>query len=107
MRRDRGTDRAVRAIDVEPQALGVADVGDLVERIDRARADRPGAGGDAEGARTGRAVGGDGGAERIDVDPAALVGGDPMDRLFTEAENLRGLLDAAVAVRGHIEPKPR
>ena len=107
MRREHRADRAVRAVDVKPEALGGADLGDLGERIDRARADRPGAGRDAERALAGGAVGGDGGAERADIHPVALVARDPVNRLDAEAEDLGSLLDAAVAVRGHVESESR
>ena len=55
----------------------------------------------------GGAVGGDRGAQRGDVHPAALVGGDLVDRVNPEAEDLGRLLDTAVALRGDVEPERR
>ena len=59
----RGADRAVRAVHVEPQALGGTEIGDLTERVDRARADGSRARRDAERVHARGAVGGDGGTQ--------------------------------------------
>ena len=87
--------------------LGRADIGDLVERIDRARADRSRACRDAERAIARGTVGGDGGAERADFHAVSLVGRDLSDRLGAEPEELGRFLDAAVAVRSHVKAKCR
>src|SRR5207253_11369118 len=105
--RQRGPDGAVRAVDVEPQVLGRAEIGDLVERIDRARAGRSRAGRDAERAIARDTVGGDGGAERADFHAVSFVGRDLSDRLGAEPEDLGCFLDAAVAGRGHVKAKCR
>jgi hypothetical protein len=53
------------------------------------------------------AVGGDRGAQRGDVHPAALVGGASCGSRDPEAEDLGRLLDAAVFLRGDVEAKCR
>ena len=92
---------------MEPQALRGAEVSDLSERIDRARAHGPRAGRHAEWAVALGAVGGDRGAQRGDVHPAALVAGDLVDRANPEAEDLGRLLDTAVTLRGDVEDQRR
>lgn len=73
-------ERAVRAIDVQPQALALADIGDLGERIDGARAGGARARRDAERQIAGPPVGGDRFGERADVHPECIVDADRADR---------------------------
>ena len=106
-RRVRRADRAVGAVDVEPQALGLAEVGHRVERVDRARVDRPRARRHAEGPAPGRAVRADGVAERLHVQAEVLVHGHGSHRVSTEPQHLGGLPDAAVALLREIEDEGR
>ena len=97
-------------VDVEPQALGGAEVGELVQRVDGARAHGARARGHGERALAAGAVAGDGGAQRAHVHPMLGVGRNPMNRLAAEPEQLGGLLKAAVAFIREIEhegcPRP-
>ena len=101
--RVRDADGAVGPIDVEPEPLRLAEGGHLVEGIDRARVDGPGARRHAERTPPGGAVPGDGGAERLHVHPEVAVHGNRPHRVPAETQDLRRFSHAAVALFREVE----
>ena len=81
---------------MQPQTLLRADVGDRLERVDRAGGHRAGGGDHAERLASGGAVLADGCAQRVDVEPEAVVGGQTAQMVEAEAEQRGRLVDAAV-----------
>jgi hypothetical protein len=96
--RVRGADRAVRSVDMEPEVLGLAPAGHPVERVDRARADGPGARGHAERPAPGGPIRGHRRAQRPDVHPEVAVHGHGPHRIRAEPQDLGRLPYAAVAL---------
>ena len=72
-RRRRRRGDAVRAVDVEPDAALLADVGESVDRVDGARQRRPGGRDHRNGRDAGRDVGVDRLRDRLGAQPALLV----------------------------------
>ena len=93
---------SVGAVDVEPQVLGVRDVGDRVERIDRARVRGAGARRHEERAHAGRAVLGDHPPEGVGVHPELVVGRHEANVPLREAGDRRGLRHARVRLLAHV-----
>ena len=113
--RGRGRD-AVRAVDVEPDAALLADVGERVDRVDRAGQRRPGGGDDGDGRDTRRAVCVDRGVDRIRAEPprvvhlqrAHVVGADP-EQLRRSDDGVVRLLRAVerrAGARHALAPRP-
>jgi hypothetical protein len=65
-------ERAVGAVDVEPELLRSRDIGERVERVDRARVYGPGRADEQRGQCALGAVGGDRRAQLAGVEPASL-----------------------------------
>ena len=102
-----GGGRAVGAVDVEPESVLAADLGDLADRVDGAGAH--GAGGAHHQHRPVSAgqVLGDLRPERVRPQALRGVGGDPADRVGAEAEEVARLLDPGVGSGGGVDPERR
>src|SRR5581483_1115614 len=79
-------ERAERAVDVQPEVVALADVGDLVERVARAGVDRSRLRDDDRGLDAGGAVALDRLDERLDAHPVLVVDRDRADAAGAEAE---------------------
>jgi len=99
-------ERAVGAVDVEPEVLRGRDIGERVERVDRAGVD--GAGRADEQRRQGpaRTIGGDRRAQRGRVEPASLER-HLTHRTTAEAKELQGAPHAAMGLGRHVGDEPR
>ena len=102
IRLDQPRGRAVRAVDVEPQALAVAQVGEIVERIDGAGAGRAGRADDAERRQPDLAVDVQRGVDRGGLEPVVGVGAQHAQVGRVEAEHAPRLQDRAVRVLGDV-----
>jgi hypothetical protein len=102
-RRVENAHRAVSAVDVEPQAFCRAEVGERVEEVDRAGADRARAGDHAERPPAGVPVRRDRGPQGGDVHPMVGAHRDRADVGPAEPKELRRLADAAVSLLGHVQ----
>jgi hypothetical protein len=95
-RHERGESRgqprraAVRRVDVEPDAFGLGEVGEVAERVDRSRVRRAGGADDGEGRPARRAVGRDGHRDGLGLEAEAFVGRDPHERVGREARDREG-----------------
>jgi hypothetical protein len=87
---------------VEPEPFVSAEVGELVERVDRARADRARGADDEERQVALLAVGCDPFAQRRNEQALLVVRLDPANALGAEAEEVGGLLDPGMRLRGDI-----
>ena len=102
IRLDEPGGRAVRAVDVEPQVLAVAQVGEIVERIDGAGAGRAGRADDAERRQPDLAVDVQRGVDRGGLEPVVGVGAQDAQVGRVEAEHAPRLQDRAVRVLGDV-----
>ena len=100
-RRVEHPERAVGAVDVEPEALLGRHPGERVERVDHAGVDGAGRADEQRRQGAARAIGGDRGAQRGRVEPAA---GERhlAHRAAPEAEELEGASHAAVRLGRHV-----
>ena len=94
--------RAVGAVDVEPQALAVAQVGEIVERVDGAGAGRARRADDAERRQADLTVDVQRGVDRRGLEPVRGVGAQHAQVGGVEAEHAPRLQDGAVRVLGHV-----
>ena len=95
----------VGGIDVEPEALRLREVGEVLERVDRARVRRPGRSDDRERCSTGRAIGVDRGRDRLGLEPESFVGRDAHERVGREAGDRQGPRDREVRLVGDVDPR--
>ena len=100
-RRVENAERAVGAVDMEPEVLRARDIGECIERVDRAGVH--GAGRADEHCRQGaaRPIGGDRRAQRGRVEPAFLERHLP-HRTAAEAKELQGAPHAAMGLGRHV-----
>ena len=105
-RRVEHAERAVGAVDVEPELLGGRDVGERVERVDRAGIDGAGRADEQSRQRPARAIGGDRLAQRRRVEPASLER-HLTHRAAADAEELQSPPHAAVSLGRHVGDEPR
>ncbi len=102
----RGEDRdgADGPVDVEPEFLGLAKIGQALEVVDGSGVDRARAADDGEGLQALRAVEGYGVSQRGNLDLEAFVDGNQTQIVASQAQKLGGLLDAAVGLdRGVVD----
>ena len=103
-RRDRRVEhaeRAVGAVDVEPEALRGRDIGESVERVDRAGVDGAGRADQQCRQDAARTIGGDRRAQRGRVEPASLEW-HPAHRTAANAKELQGAPHARVGLGRHV-----
>ena len=99
----------VRRVDVEPQAFVLADVGELIERVDRSRGHRPRCADQRDGQTSGAPVGPDGLAELVGPHPEVLTDLDLSDGVVAEPEHvggpIRGDVDLLRGVQNERRPR--
>ena len=100
-RRVEHAERAVGAVDVEPELLRGRDIGERVERVDRAGVDGAGRADEQRRQGAARAIGGDRRAQRGRVEPASLER-HLAHRTTAEAKQLQGAPHAAVGLGRHV-----
>ena len=100
--RRRGRGRAVGAVDVEPHAVLGADVGERVERIDRARARRAGGADHGDRDHACGAIGLDRARQLVGAHAEGAVGADRAQRAAAEAEHVAGARDRVVRLLGRV-----
>ena len=105
-RRVEHAERAVGAVDVEPEALRGRDVGERVERVDRAGVDGARRADEQRRQGAARAIGGDRRAQRGRVEPASLER-HLAHRTAAEAEELQRAPHAAMRLGRHVGDEPR
>jgi hypothetical protein len=91
---------------VEPEVLRGRDIGERVERVDRAGVDGAGRAHEQRRQRATRAIGGDRGAQRGRVEPASLER-HLAHRASAEAEQLQGAPHTAMGLSRHIGDQRR
>ena len=106
LRRDRGQ-RPVGPVHVEPEALGGAQVGQLVERVDGAGVHGAGVAHDDRGLPAGLPVVGDRPLQQVHADAEAVVGRDLPQLLPADAEEVHGLVHAVVDLVRHVDDQRR
>jgi hypothetical protein len=95
--------RADAAVDMQPQALIAAKVGNRVQIVDCAGGGAAGGGDHASRFQSLRPIRGDGFAQRIDVHPEGSIRRDPARRLAAKSKQVHRLLVAVVHLVGCIE----
>ncbi len=90
---------------MEPQPLGLGDVGDRGDRVHRRRGRGAERGDDRDRAPPGGAIGGDGRSKRVGVELEALVRRDADQRVAPQAERHARLLDRAVRLGRGVDPQ--
>ena len=98
-----GQEAADGAVDVQPHTLGVAQVGDRLDVVDRAGVDRADGGHHGERLDPGGAVGRHGGGEGVDIHREVVAHGDDAQRRLAEPEQLDRLAVAAVHLAGGVD----
>jgi hypothetical protein len=93
------TESPVCAIDMKPDIVLLAALGNGGERIDRPGADRAGGANDQEGAVTGTLVLLDGVPERRHVQALVVVDGNPADRIHPHAAQPDSFMNPGVSLR--------
>jgi hypothetical protein len=89
LRRERG-EAAVGGVDVQPQRLGGADIGEVGQGVDGARAGRSSGGAHGEGDPAGTAVGAGGGSHCRRLQPPVIIGRQDSHLVGTQAHRPRG-----------------
>ena len=105
LRRQHG-EPAEGGVDMEPQALTVAERRETFEIVDGAAVDGPGRGHGDDGMKAADAVGGDHLREHRQRQAEIGVDRDEAERLATEAQQLEGLGDGAVRLARGIADEP-
>ena len=80
---------AISAVDVQPKALLAGKVGDLVQRVDRAADHRTAGGDDGDRQVTSRAIGRNGGLERIHSHPEGGIDRDEAEIIAADTQECR------------------
>ena len=93
----------VGAVDVEPEVLGGAEVGDLGQGIDGAGVGGAGVGDDRQGQEPGGAVGLDGAGQFARIEALAGVGVEAADAIADDPQRARGAVDRGMGLVGAIE----
>ena len=96
--REEGHRTGVGRVDMEPDALGCGDLGDLGDRIHRGRGRRPEGGHDRDRQATRGSILGDRRSQEVRTEPGVVVGRDAHERVAAEAEGHARLLDGAVSL---------
>ncbi len=94
---------AVGAVDVHPDVVLGADVGEGVERIDGARAGRARDADDGDGRHAGRDVRLDRAGELVGPDAEGVVAADLAKRAPAQAEHVAGAADRVVGLLGGVD----
>ena len=97
---------AVRRVDVQPDALRGAVVGDRVQRVDGAGAGGAGVGAYRDGRAARGAVGLDGGSERGRIEAEVVAGRQHTNGVGADADDARGAGLGAVALVAHVDGGP-
>ena len=105
--RDQGGGAGVRGVDVQPDPLGRAHVGDLRHRIHAGHGGRADRGDDRQRRPAGRAVGRHGRAQRVGPHAEPVVDGDPLQGALPEPQRHHGLVDRRVRMLGQVDPARR
>ena len=103
----RGRERAVGAVDVQPEVLLAAERGELAQRIDGAGDTEPPVADDEEREQAVCAVGRDRVPQRGDVHAQRRVGRDPAQGLGAEPEHVGRLLHPGVGLGRAVHAQPR
>ena len=101
--RGRGRGSAIGSVDVHPDAVLGADVGERVERVDRAGAGRAGDAHDRDGGHAGGAVALDGARELVGADAERVVAADHAQGAPAEAEDVARARDRVVRLTGGVD----
>ena len=103
---DEPRERAERTVDVEPEILRGAKIGERVEVVGRAAVHRARRSDHADRAGAREAVGGDHVAQRVDADAELAVDGHAPERGVPHAEQLNGLLRPAMDLVRRVDRQP-
>ena len=95
-RRRKDPERAIGAVDMEPELFFPAQLAECDEIVDRADIDGAGGSDHEEGFQAGLAVGRDLPAQRRDIKTMALIDSDHAQCIAAEARDIHGLADAAM-----------